>query len=156
MPTGKIKEYLESHHVDFTSIPHSKAYTAQEIAALTHVPGKEFAKTVMVNIDGRLAMAVLPASYHADLDMLRESLGADEVRLAREEEFERLFSDCEEGAMPPFGNLYGIEEYVDESLWEDEMIAFNAGSHIELIRMSFSDFEKLSHPTIVHFAHKDK
>ncbi|MCK4911433.1 MAG: YbaK/EbsC family protein [Thermodesulfovibrionales bacterium] len=155
MPTGKLKELLESQHVDFTSIPHSEAYTAQEIAALTHVPGKEFAKTVMVKVDGRLAMAVIPASYHADLDMLRKSIGANEVRLAREEEFEKLFSDCEEGAMPPFGNLYGIEEYVDAALREDEMIAFNAGSHIELIRMSFNDFERLTHPKIAHFALKD-
>ena len=155
MPTGKLKELLESQHVDFTSIPHSEAYTAQEIAALTHVPGKEFAKTVMVKVDGRLAMAVIPASYHADLDMLRKSIGANEVRLAREEEFEKLFSDCEEGAMPPFGNLYGIEEYVDSALREDEMIAFNAGSHIELIRMSFNDFERLTHPKIARFALKD-
>ena len=155
MPTGKLKELLESQHVDFTSIPHSEAYTAQEIAALTHVPGKEFAKTVMVKVDGRLAMAVIPASYHADLDMLRKSIGANEVRLAREEEFEKLFSDCEEGAMPPFGNIYGIEEYVDAALREDEMIAFNAGSHIELIRMSFNDFERLAHPKIAHFALKD-
>ncbi len=155
MPTGKLKELLESQHVDFTSIPHSEAYTAQEIAALTHVPGKEFAKTVMVKVDGRLAMAVIPASYHADLDMLRKSIGANEVRLAREEEFEKLFSDCEEGAMPPFGNLYGIEEYVDSALREDEMIAFNAGSHIELIRMSFNDFERLTNPKIARFARKD-
>ena len=155
MPTGKLKEYLESQHVDFTSIPHSEAYTAQEIAALTHVPGKEFAKTVMVKVDGRLAMAVLPASYHADLDKLRKSIGAAEVRLAREDEFDRLFADCEEGAMPPFGNLYGIEEYVDSALQEDEMIAFNAGSHIELVRMSFNDFQRLAHPKIAHFACKD-
>lgn len=155
MPTGKLKELLESQHVDFTSIPHSEAYTAQEIAALTHVPGKEFAKTVMVKVDGRLAMAVMPASYHADLEMLRKSIGASEVRLAREEEFDRLFADCEEGAMPPFGNLYGIEEYVDSALQEDEMIAFNAGSHFELVRMSFSDFKRLAHPKIAHFARKD-
>ncbi len=155
MPTGKLKEFLESQDVDFTSIPHSEAYTAQEIAALTHVPGKEFAKTVMVKVDGRLAMAVLPASYHADLDMLRKSIGASEVRLATEDEFDRLFSDCEEGAMPPFGNLYGIDEYVDSALQEDEMITFNAGSHIELIRMSFNDFKRLAHPKIARFALKD-
>ena len=155
MPTGKLKEFMESHQVKFTSIPHSEAYTAQELAALTHTPGKEFAKTVMVMVDGKLAMAVLPASYHADLEMLRESIGAEEVRLAKEEEFEKVFSDCEEGAMPPFGNLYGLEEYVDYALWEDEMISFNAGSHFELVRMSFNDFQELTHPTITHFARKD-
>ena len=155
MPLGKLKEFLESEQAVFTSIPHSEAFTAQEIAALTHVPGREFAKTVMVKVDGKLAMAVLPASYHADLDKLRRSIGASEVRLAKEYEFERVFSDCEEGAMPPFGNLYGMEEYVDASLEGDEFIAFNAGSHFELLRMSFREFERLAHPKVAHFAQKE-
>ena len=154
MPTGKLKEFLESQHADFTSIIHDEAFTAQEITALAHVPGKEFAKTVMVKVDGRLAMAVLPASYHADLEMLKKSIGAYEVRLAKEYEFEKVFFDCEGGAMPPFGNLYGMEEYVDDSLEEDETIVFNAGTHFELVRMSFKDFERLAHPKMAHFARK--
>ena len=155
MPIGKLKEILKTRHVHYTSIPHSVAYTSQEVAALTHMPGKELAKIVMVKVDGKLTMTVLPASYHADLEMLREAIGADKVELAKEEEFNQVFSDCEEGAMPPFGNLYGLDEYVDDSLMEDEMIAFNAGSHFELVRMSFHDFEELAHPKIAHFAYKD-
>lgn len=155
MPRERLREFLESRQVRYTSINHLPAFTAQEIAALSHISGKELAKTVMVKVDGRLAMAVLPASFRMDLDMLREAVGAKEVELAKEYEFENLFPDCEPGAMPPFGNLYGMEEYVDASLAEDELIAFNAGSHMELVRMAFRDFEELVHPRLARFAHKE-
>ena len=155
MLTEKLRDYLESRHVHYTTIPHVEAFTAQHIAAAAHIPGKELAKTVIVKVDGRLAMAVLPASYRADLRMLREAIGAGEVELASEREFEELFEDCEAGAMPPFGNLYGLEEYVDTALSEDEEIAFNAGSHKELVRMAFRDFEELVHPKLARFARKE-
>jgi Ala-tRNA(Pro) deacylase len=155
MPRERLREFLESSHVRYSSIAHLPAYTAQEIAALTHIPGRELAKTVMVKVDGRLAMAVLPASYRLDLEMLREALDAAKVELAKEYEFEAMFPDCEAGAMPPFGNLYGMEEYVDASLAEDEQIAFNAGSHMELVIMAFRDFEAIVHPRLVRFAYKE-
>lgn len=152
MPIQKLKSFLDSEGVKYVLISHSKAYTAQEAAASAHVPGKELAKTVMVRLDGEMAMAVLPASYHIDLDHLAERAGVRMARLASEEEFEGLFPDCDTGAMPPFGNLYGIEVYVAESLAEDEEIAFAAGSHTELVRLAYADFERLVKPKVLAFS----
>jgi len=151
MPVQMLKEYLDYHLVKYVVITHSPAFTMQEIAAATHIPGKELAKTVVVNIDGRLAMAVLPASQQVDLELLREQLGAREVTLAREREFRDRFPDCELGAMPPFGNLYDMDVYVADTLTEDEEIAFNAGSHSQLVRMSYQDYERLVQPEVLHF-----
>ena len=148
MPVNKLKNFLDAEHVKYVSIKHSAAYTAQEIAASAHIPGKELAKTVMVKLDGRMAMVVLPATRKANLQALLEAAGADKVELAKETEFARLFPGCERGAMPPFGNLYDMAVYVAESLAEDEQIAFNAGSHTELIRLAYADFERLVQPTL--------
>jgi Ala-tRNA(Pro) deacylase len=152
MPVETLRSFLDSYDIRYVVLQHSKAYTAQEIAAAAHIKGKELAKTVMVKIDGKMAMAVLPASYQVDFDLLKRAAGAKKVRLASESEFKDLFPDCEVGAMPPFGNLYDMEVYSTESLAEDEEIAFNAGSHTELIRMAYHDFEKLVNPKIVKFA----
>ena len=152
MPAQKLKEYLDANHIAYTTISHSAAYTAQGIAALTHIPGKEMAKTVILHVDEGFAMAVLPASQHVDLRELRRELGAKHVQLAKEEEFKELFPGCELGAMPPFGNLYGLPVFVDEILTQDKEIAFNAGSHSELVRMSYVDFARLVKPKIVALA----
>jgi Ala-tRNA(Pro) deacylase len=154
MPVKKLKEYLDSHKIKYESISHSEVHTAQEIAASAHIPGKELAKTVMVKIDGKMAMAVLPASYRIDFELLKAAAGASYVELASEEEFEDLFPGCEVGAMPPFGNLYGMDVFVAASLAEDEDIAFNAGSHTELIRLSYKDFERLVAPKAHKFSNK--
>ena len=122
MATNKLKEFLDDQHVKYLTISHSTAYTAQEIAALAHVRGDELAKTVMVKLDGKMAMAVLPASYKLDLSLLKLASGTDAVELASESEFKALFPDCETGAMPPFGNLYGMAVFADESLAKDEEI----------------------------------
>ena len=151
MPLQKLRELLDGHKVKYVIIQHSPAYTAQEIAASAHIPGKELAKTVMVKIDGKMAMAVLPASCHINLDRLKNAAGATRVELASEPEFKGMFPDCEVGAMPPFGNLYGMEVFVTESLAQDEEIAFNAGSHTELVRLSYKDFAKLVKPKVVRF-----
>ena len=152
MPVQKLKSYLDENKVKYVTIKHSSAYTAQEIAALAHIPGKDLAKTVIIKINGKMAMAVLPASYKVSFDDLKETLGMTEVRLAYEQEFIDKFPDCEAGAMPPFGNIYGMEVYVADSLAEDEEIAFNACSHTELIKMKFSDFEKLVKPKRFKFS----
>jgi len=152
MPAKKLKEFLDSNKVKYVAISHSPAFTAQEIAASAHVPGKELAKTVLVTVDGKMAMAVLPASYRVDVRLLREAAGASAVELAMEREFKGMFPDCELGAMPPFGNLYGMDVYVAQSLSEDENIAFNAGTHTELIRMRYSDFERLVKPRVLKFS----
>jgi Ala-tRNA(Pro) deacylase len=156
MPVNKLKDFLDSQDVKYVTITHSPAYTAQQIAASAHIPGKELAKTVVVKIDGKLAMAVLPASYKVDFDLLKEAAGAESVELAGEVEFKETFPGCEVGAMPPFGNLYGLDVYVAESLAEDDEIAFNACSHTELIKLSYADFEKLVKPKIVKMSLKTR
>ncbi len=149
MPAQQLKSFLDKNHVKYTTIGHSPAYTAQEIAASAHIPGKELAKTVIVKVDGEFAMAVLPASMHISLSRLRTAAGVGATELASEDEFETLFPDCELGAMPPFGNLYDMPVFVAKQLSEDEEIAFNAGSHTELVQLSYSDFDKLVHPKVV-------
>jgi len=148
----RLKEFLDSHNVKYVIISHSVAYTSQSIAELTHIPGKELAKTVIAKIDGVLVMAVLPASSRVDLSRLARAAGANHALLASEQEFRDAFPDCEAGAMPPFGNLYGLRVFAEESLRQDKEIAFNAGSHRELLRMAWEDFEKLVRPEIAKFA----
>ena len=116
MTETRLIDFLDKEHVKYVTIGHSPAFTAQEIAALAHIPGKELAKTVIVKVDNELAMVVLPASEMVRLDHLRESLGTEFVELAEEDEFKGAFPDCETGAMPPFGNLYGMKVFVDQSL----------------------------------------
>ncbi len=152
MPVEKLKAFLDENNVKYVTIKHSRAFTAQEVAASAHIPGKEMAKTVMVKIDGEMAMAVLPASHQVDLDALGKKTGAEAVELAAEDEFEELFPDCEVGAMPPFGSLYNLKTFMAAALAEDEEIAFNAGSHTELIQMSFSDYYRLEDPIELQFA----
>ncbi len=152
MPATKLKEFRDSQNVKYVNISHSAAYTAQEIAASAHIPGQELAKTVMVRLDGKLAMAVLPASYKVDLNALKQATRTNQVELAGEQEFRSQFPECELGAMPPFGNLYDLQVYVDQSLTKDDTIAFNAGSHTELIKLSYKDFESLVRPKILKFA----
>jgi Ala-tRNA(Pro) deacylase len=152
MPLNKVKAFLDAHGTKYVVISHSKAYTARGIAAISHISGRALAKTVIVKLDGDLAMAVLPASCQVNLEELRERTGVREAELATEGEFKRHFPDCETGAMPPFGNLYGIPVYVDETMTEDREIAFNAGSHYELIKMTYADFEHLVKPEVTEFS----
>ena len=153
MPVKKLIDFLDSNDVEYEILNHSPAFTAQTVAASAHVPGKELAKTVMVIVEGTMAMAVLPASYRVDFSLLKDVVGTDNVELASEQEFKNMFPECEIGSMPPFGNLYDMDVYVAERLAEQEEIAFNAGSHRELIRMSFEDFDRLVQPTVMRFAY---
>ena len=151
MPTTKLKKYLDSHKVEYVTLSHPPAYTAGEIAEEAHISGNLFAKTVMVKLDGKLAMAVLPASNKVDFQLLKEATGAHHVELAKEYEFKNQFPDCEVGAMPPFGNLYDMDVYVEEILsWDDE-IGFNAGTHSEIVKLAYKDFDNLVHPMVAHF-----
>jgi Ala-tRNA(Pro) deacylase len=147
-----IKEYLDSSQVPYRHSIHTPAFTAQEIAHVQHVSGKELAKTVMVLADREMVMAVLPASHRLDLDALKKQLGAKKVRLAQEEEFEKVFPGCELGAMPPLGNLYHVSVWVDQSLHANPSLVFNAGSHTDTIEMSYADFERLVRPRHGRFA----
>jgi len=148
MQLHTLREFLDAEGVKYVNITHSPAYTAQEIAASAHVPGKELAKTVIVKLDGKMAMVVLAATQRVDLQRLKDEASAQSVELADEAEFKGKFPECEAGAMPPFGNLYGMDVFVDESLAKDEEIAFNAGSHTELVQLSYKDYERLVKPKV--------
>ena len=152
MIARKLRDFLDGEGVKYTVVAHSQAYTAQEIAALVHVPGHELAKAVIVKIDGNLAIAVAPSSCHIDLELLRRDLAAKKVVLASETEFRDRFPDCETGAMPPFGHLYGMKTYVEATLAGGHEIAFNAGTHRELIRMAYLDYERLAKPVVLEMA----
>jgi Ala-tRNA(Pro) deacylase len=151
MPARKLKEFLDSRGVKYVSVQHSPAFTAQEIAASAHVSGRDFAKTIIVKIEGTMAMIVLPANRKLVLSDLREMLETEHVKLAGEDEFKDAFPDCELGAMPPFGNLYGMPVYVASSLTTEPEIAFNAGSHTEIIKVAYRDFEQLVSPKTIDF-----
>jgi Ala-tRNA(Pro) deacylase len=151
IPTS-VSNYLEQHGVSYRVIVHPVAYTAQEEAALTHVPGREWAKAVVCIVDNEPVLAVLPAHCHANLGQLQAALGASSARLANEEELSPLYADCEVGAMPPLGPLYGQRVVVDKSLASREEVVFNAGSHREAIRMRFSDFAQVVSPIVAEFA----
>lgn len=151
----RLEDYLRENGVPFEVQHHPRTITAQEVAATEHVPGKMLAKVVMVLTDGELVMLTLAAPYQVDLEKVGKVLGAEEARLAEEEEFEGAFPDCEVGAMPPFGNLYNLPVYVDEALTEDETIFFRAGTHTDTMSVRYADFEQLVEPTVAELAHHD-
>jgi len=147
-----LLDYLDENEVRYVILYHSPAYTAQGIAGLAHISGQELAKTVIVLLDGKLVMAVLPAKYNVDLMLLRKRAKAKTVELAAEKDFQGRSAGCETGAMPPFGNLFGVPVYAEVTLEKDAVIAFNAGTHRELIRMSWTDYKRLVQPTMMGFA----
>lgn len=149
MAISRLTDYLDEHGKKYVIVKHSEAFTAQEVAASAHIPGKDMVKTVIVKADGDIKMVVLPSTHDVDFNSIREALDAEEVELASEEEFEDLFPDSELGAMPPFGNLYELDTLVAESLTGDDIIAFNAGTHKEVIKMAYSDYEELVQPDIL-------
>ena len=152
MLATRLVKFLDENVVKYETVTHAEAYDAQGVASAVHIPAKEVAKTVMIKVDGDLAMAVLPASREVDFEVLAAVLDADRVRLVGESEFRQRFPDCETGAMPPFGNLYGVPVYVDESLTADDKIVFEAGSHREAIRLAYDDFDRLVQPVVLRFS----
>jgi Ala-tRNA(Pro) deacylase len=152
MPIQRLQEFLKEHGTTAETIPHPQAFTAQEVAAAAHVPGKEVAKTVIVKLDDALAMVVLPAPDQLSMQRLKDVTGAQDVSLASEEEFSEVFPSCEVGAMPPFGNLWDMTVFVDERLREDEHIVFRAGTHTEAMRMPYADFERLVGPVVARLS----
>ncbi len=154
MGAKKLVEFLEKNHTKFKIIKHDTAYTAQEIAEKAHMKGNEFAKTVMIRVDGKLAMAVLRGNDRLDLERFKKWSKAKNIELVKESDFQTAFPDCEIGAMPPFGNLYNLKVYADDLLTQDKKIFFNAGNHKELFQLSYKDWEKIVHPKIGNI-HKD-
>lgn len=148
----KLKKYLDKEKIEYKTKNHDRVITAQEVAESIHVPGKELAKSIVIRDGDKYHLFVLPATKSVDFSQVRKLLNTHHVDLADEADFETMFSDCELGAMPPFGNIYGLETFVDQELKEDEDIAFNAGTHSDVILMHFSDFDSLVHPTYASFA----
>jgi len=155
VPSQRLKEFLDENHIKYVALRHSPAFTAAETAHAAHIPGKTMVKTVIVRVDGAPAMLALPSNYKVLSDLLKQEIGAEEVDLLAEDEFQELFPGCDTGAMPPFGNLFGMDTYAAESLAEDAQIAFNSGTHVELIQMSWLDYERLVQPKIRMFSFKN-
>jgi Ala-tRNA(Pro) deacylase len=148
----RLEQFLESNHVHFTHHVHATVYTAREVATVEHVPEHRIAKTVVYSGNEGYGIAVLPADYVVDMQELRAALGLNRVRLATEKELAELFDDCDLGAMPPFGLLYDMPTFLESGLADEEQIAFNAGTHKDVIYMSMKDFRRLARPTLVHFS----
>ncbi len=147
----KLREYLDKQKVSYEVLEHRQAFTAQEVAEAQHVHGAELAKVVMLRSGAQFIMAVLPAPQRVDLDRARAATGKADLVLATEAEFEGLFPQCEAGAMPPFGNLYGLSVFVDQTLTRDETIVFNAGTHTQTVKMKYADFARLVQPKACSF-----
>ena len=152
MAIRRICDFLAGSGMSYSVATHARAYTAQQVAEASHVPGTYMAKTVIVWIDDQLAMAVIPATRSLDLNALRSQTGARHVRLADESEFVNLFTDCQLGTAPPFGNLFGMRTLVDLKLALQDSIAFNAGTHTEVIRMRYGDYSSLVRPLVLHIS----
>ena len=147
----RLQEYLEQNKIPYRTSYHPEAFTAQEVAAKSHISGKNLAKVVMVKKGEGFAMTVLPAACRVSLDKLKGIMETKEVALAKEEEFVGLFPDCEPGAMPPFGNLYAVEVYVDEEIARHPELIFQAGTHRDVATLSYQDFERLVQPKVAEF-----
>jgi Ala-tRNA(Pro) deacylase len=152
MAKEKIEAYLRENSVKYEIQKHPLAYTSQRVAQSEHIPGKIVAKVVVVLADGEMALLALPAPLHVDLKKAATALGADEVRLANEDEFAGRFPDCEVGAVPPLGSLYGLPLYVDQALADDERIVFDAGTHTDTISVTYEDFARIAKPEVADFA----
>ena len=151
---SSIHQFLNEARVPYTVVPHTPAYTAQGEAAALHVPGRDWAKVVICFVDGEPIQAVLPAPLAVNLNSLLDLAGGSEIRLAQEDELRRLFPECEPGAMPPFGPLYGQPVFVDVALAAEPELAFNAGTHTEAIRMRWADFAASIRPIVGKFAER--
>lgn len=152
MISVRLKKFLDDNMVGYDVVQHDPAFTAQELAARMHVPGREFVKVVVVKMDGGYALAAVPAHRRVDLKGLAKVAGVPRCQLAGEADFQQFFPDCEVGAMPPFGNLYNLPTYVDQEVAFNEVIVINAGTHAEAIRLRYGDLKRLVHPRVGKFA----
>ncbi len=146
-----LQTYLDENEVHYRVSRHSAVYTAQELAATEHVPGKRVIKPVVVRADGELIMCVLPASYRIDIGELKQQLLADVVELLDEPSLVQLFTDCQPGAEPPIGRLYGMTTLMDESLMHGNQVVFQAGTHEEAVTMSLADYRRVAQAEMAYF-----
>lgn len=152
MPCEKLLEYLDENRIEYELQEHPRAYAARNTAVKAGVPIRLFAKTVLVRLDGLMAMAVIPSDHKVNFNLLRQAADADTISLATEQDFEERFPDCELGAMPPFGNLYDMAVYADAHLDAARKVTFNAGTHTETLTLDYADFERLVRPHLAQFA----
>jgi len=156
MATRRISDFLAGNRIPYAKINHTCAFTAQEVAESSHVPGRYLAKSVIVSLNGRLAIVAVPANSRVDLDKLREATCAGDVRVAEEAEFREEFDGCQVGTVPPFGNLFGVDTFVDRQLAREEHIAFNAGTHTDVFVVRFPDYVRLVQPRLIDVAIEPK
>ncbi|TQF12722.1 YbaK/EbsC family protein [Myxococcus llanfairpwllgwyngyllgogerychwyrndrobwllllantysiliogogogochensis] len=154
MIPASIQHYLQHNRVLYERYWHPRAVTAQELAQALHVSGWRVAKSVIVMADRQPWIFVVPAAGTVDLARVQELLGCRTARLATEREFSEHFPDCELGAEPPFGELYGLPVAVDETLSLTEHLLIRAGSHEEALEMRFQDFATLEWPLVASFIHE--
>ena len=152
----KVVEFLESSSADYELTQHRPTFTAQQMAAEEHVPGMAVAKPVVVQADDDYYMCVLPACCKIDLDKLKQLLNVKELALATEDQMAKLFTDCELGAEPPFGHLYGLATIMDKTLEVDEYIVFQAGTHDKAVKMNMGDYKKLAEPKVLSFSYHSR
>jgi Ala-tRNA(Pro) deacylase len=152
MATQRIKEFLDGNHAKYVFVSHSPAYTAQEVAASMHIPGKLIAKTLVVRVNGDLALAVVPAPKDLDTALLARAAGGVETDIAEENDFVDRFTGCQLGTAPPFGNLFGMETYLDSELARQQDIVFNAGTHTDAVWMRIGDYVRLARPVVADIA----
>jgi len=148
----RLKNFLDSNGVKYITVVHSTAFTSQEIAASVHVKGKEFAKCVIVKSGTKFFMLVIPSDHRINFEKAKEALNVEDLKLASEDEFRSLFPDCELGAMPPFGNLYGVPVYAEEKIKLNDEISFNGGTHNDVVKMKTSDYIRLVNPVFVQIS----
>jgi Ala-tRNA(Pro) deacylase len=148
----RIREYLDSQNVPYEWLPHPQAFTAQEVAHSLHISGKRLAKTVILRADDRMVMVVLPASHRLIMNELRSAMEARQLEMLPEGELAKVFPDCDLGAIPPFGHLYGIEVWVDRTIADQGEIVFNAGTHVDAVRMKYHDYAAVAKPRVGRFS----
>ena len=146
-----LQSYLDEMGINYRSSKHAEAFTAQDLAAAEHIPGRKVIKPVVVRADGEFVMCALPASHRVDLSELRQQLQCEEVQLADEGALQEIFADCELGAAPPIGRLYGLPTLMDESLFADDRVTFQAGTHSDAVTMTLADYRRVAQPEVAYF-----
>lgn len=148
-----VLEYLDRHSAHYEMNDHVDTFTAQQMAAQTHIPGMHVAKPVIVRADEKVYMCVLPACCKIDMDALKSQVNAEDVELVDEKEMAKLFPDCQLGAEPPIGGIYGLTTIIDKSLEEDDYVAFQGGTHDKTIKMTMQEYKNLTHPCVLDFSY---
>jgi Ala-tRNA(Pro) deacylase len=148
----KFKAFMQENSLPYEVITHPQAFTAQQVAHAIHESGKVLAKTVILEVDDKNVMCVVPAHHKVKISWVKDLLSAKHIRLTEESKMETLFPDCEIGAMPPIGPLYGMQVIISTELSTQPEIIFNAGTHRHCVKMHYADFEKAVNPMVAEIS----